>query len=704
MPTLNLGKVIGPTGLTGQTGPATQLSVASTTTGAAGANASVTISGTAPNQSLAFTIPQATIPDGESGVGLENFRNTINLNGYRNPRIGLIGDSMIGTSRPATEPAIQGAFGVAGYGLVDYGVSAGASIDYANPRNWLNGETALVPLNGIVTFQQGGVNDIEGDTLKVYYLQEPGAGFFKIQTQANGGVWTDEVGQTAINANGAVAGVVITIQKSTYKTKWRIRCVGLGNNAGGAGSVRIIGAGIFYRFINGAIISYIYNNSSQVNNIDNAAQVSRAITDPILSDLGFNLVFLSHLDGAGLVNTWQSTLQNNVNLGVNIPDPSSTFTAAVGGLCTRNDHGWQTRQRVRVFSTGALPSGLELDTDYHLIRLDNNTFRLALTAENAIAGTGINLTTTGTGTLTISISRAPSWVIIGPPCGFDTSTDSQFEAQATAQESLAASRGDRFFDNRKWALPLSNALAKGLIIPGDVHYQPIAYRSWVPAMLTEIGIRSIFGLDQTEQNQIRFKRGGMLRDAAASGNTYNPSMECIGSFRIGNAANEVNQAFLALSRFDVVNTSESNNFTLSYRGNGLNILAADNSGFLLNNSAGVLSLASTQTGANQTFSSIGIPTNRFGRLYFTKSNASGTGNQTASNGVTHGSVRFAAGSSTPIVVTNNLADATCNIFCQVLGTDVTLTSVRVTRGAGSFTITPIAPATAETEVSWFILL
>ena len=66
MPTLNLGKVIGPTGLTGQTGPATQLSVASTSTGGAGSDASVTISGTAPNQSLAFTIPRG--PQGIQGL------------------------------------------------------------------------------------------------------------------------------------------------------------------------------------------------------------------------------------------------------------------------------------------------------------------------------------------------------------------------------------------------------------------------------------------------------------------------------------------------------------------------------------------------------------------------------------------------------------------------------------------------------------
>jgi hypothetical protein len=54
-----------PRGDTGATGPANVLSVASTTTGAAGSNASVSISGTSPSQSLSFTIPRGDT--GETG-------------------------------------------------------------------------------------------------------------------------------------------------------------------------------------------------------------------------------------------------------------------------------------------------------------------------------------------------------------------------------------------------------------------------------------------------------------------------------------------------------------------------------------------------------------------------------------------------------------------------------------------------------------
>lgn len=64
----------GPTGSTGSTGPAgpaNNLTIASVTTGNAGTSASVTISGTSPNQALSFTIPRgdvgATGPTGPTG-------------------------------------------------------------------------------------------------------------------------------------------------------------------------------------------------------------------------------------------------------------------------------------------------------------------------------------------------------------------------------------------------------------------------------------------------------------------------------------------------------------------------------------------------------------------------------------------------------------------------------------------------------------
>lgn len=67
-----------------------------------------------------------------------------------------------------------------------------------------------------------------------------------------------------------------------------------------------------------------------------------------------------------------------------------------------------------------------------------------------------------------------------------------------------------------------------------------------------------------------------------------------------------------------------------------------------------------------------------------------------------GQVNFAAAAST-LVVTNSLVDANSIVLVQVLGTDATATSARVTKASGSFTITLNAAATAETAVSFYVV-
>lgn len=53
-------------------------------------------------------------------------------------------------------------------------------------------------------------------------------------------------------------------------------------------------------------------------------------------------------------------------------------------------------------TTGGLPAGLATVTDYWAIRLTDNTFQLATTLANALAGTAIDITTDGTGTQTLT--------------------------------------------------------------------------------------------------------------------------------------------------------------------------------------------------------------------------------------------------------------------------------------------------------------
>lgn len=81
---------------------------------------------------------------------------------------------------------------------------------------------------------------------------------------------------------------------------------------------------------------------------------------------------------------------------------AGTFTAAVTDICTKTAHGYLTGLKVRCTTTTTLPAGLSLATDYFVIKIDANTFKLASSLVNAQAGTAVDITDTGTGTHTIT--------------------------------------------------------------------------------------------------------------------------------------------------------------------------------------------------------------------------------------------------------------------------------------------------------------
>ncbi len=72
------------------------------------------------------------------------------------------------------------------------------------------------------------------------------------------------------------------------------------------------------------------------------------------------------------------------------------FTAATHGLTT-GDGPFQVSN-----AGGALPTGLAAATDYWVIVIDANTFKLATSLANAIAGTNLAISTNGTGTQTLA--------------------------------------------------------------------------------------------------------------------------------------------------------------------------------------------------------------------------------------------------------------------------------------------------------------
>lgn len=85
---------------------------------------------------------------------------------------------------------------------------------------------------------------------------------------------------------------------------------------------------------------------------------------------------------------------------------SDTFTAdASTDTCTWTStanipSNILTGTRVRFTTSGTLPAGLSLATDYYIIRVTDTTFKVATSYANAVAGTAINITDAGTGTHT----------------------------------------------------------------------------------------------------------------------------------------------------------------------------------------------------------------------------------------------------------------------------------------------------------------
>lgn len=77
-----------------------------------------------------------------------------------------------------------------------------------------------------------------------------------------------------------------------------------------------------------------------------------------------------------------------------------TITIASPGLVTKTAHGLATGDSIYLTTTGALPTGLSANTRYWVIKNDADSFWLATSLANALAGTKINTSVSQSGTHT----------------------------------------------------------------------------------------------------------------------------------------------------------------------------------------------------------------------------------------------------------------------------------------------------------------
>ena len=91
-------------------------------------------------------------------------------------------------------------------------------------------------------------------------------------------------------------------------------------------------------------------------------------------------------NGAAVSRSTYSTLYGAITASLG----TVTITSATPGVVTLTAHGLSTGSCIELTTTGTLPTNLAVNTNYYVIYVDANSFRLATSAANAIAGTAID--------------------------------------------------------------------------------------------------------------------------------------------------------------------------------------------------------------------------------------------------------------------------------------------------------------------------
>jgi len=102
-------------------------------------------------------------------------------------------------------------------------------------------------------------------------------------------------------------------------------------------------------------------------------------------------------DGSSVSMTTYATLWAALSLS----QGEATISNATPVVVTLNGHGRATGDAIYFTTTGALPAPLAVSTTYYVIYASSDTFNLATTYANALAGTKINTTNAGSGTHTL---------------------------------------------------------------------------------------------------------------------------------------------------------------------------------------------------------------------------------------------------------------------------------------------------------------
>lgn len=124
--------------------------------------------------------------------------------------------------------------------------------------------------------------------------------------------------------------------------------------------------------------------------------------------------------------------------------------------------------KVRLSTTTTLPAPLTINTDYYIVYVDDDNFKVATSAANAIAGTFITLTTQGTGTHTVQQWASPDEsgrYALGAGGGgsFGGAQDDLFESHTHIQDAHSHALSPSVFTNSGSSNPWTGGSGMGLL-------------------------------------------------------------------------------------------------------------------------------------------------------------------------------------------------------------------------------------------------
>ena len=145
-------------------------------------------------------------------------------------------------------------------------------------------------------------------------------------------------------------------------------------------------------------------SSDMIPIVDNdTAATTKIISPDALMPVGTLIQYSGRTAPAGfLACNWSAVSRTTYNdLYVVLCPTLGTFTVTIASpaVVTLAGHGLQNGDRVRLFTTGALPTNLSANTDYYVKSAATNTFRLATTS----GGSDINTAGTQSGTHTLQL-------------------------------------------------------------------------------------------------------------------------------------------------------------------------------------------------------------------------------------------------------------------------------------------------------------